>query len=100
MTADETCAFPFPLADGIHHAVVSDWEKIQTPDAGQIISCDQLPKTADPRALSKLAVLKFNGGLGTSMGAYIVTPYCMEANNQKCEQACPARRVPSKSRTE
>ncbi|KAG6378242.1 UTP--glucose-1-phosphate uridylyltransferase-domain-containing protein [Boletus reticuloceps] len=31
-------------------------------------SYDQLPKTADPGALSKLAILKFNGGLGTSIG--------------------------------
>lgn len=53
-------------------SVVSNWEKVQTPDADQIVSYDQLPNTADPRALSKLAILKFNGGLGTSMGTYIV----------------------------
>ncbi|KAH0827462.1 UTP-glucose-1-phosphate uridylyltransferase [Lanmaoa asiatica] len=52
-----------------------DWEKIQTPDADHIISYNQLPKTADSTALSKLAILKFNGGLGTSMGTYIVSPY-------------------------
>lgn len=56
-------------------SVTSDWEKIQTPDADQIISYDQLPKTTDPGALSKLAILKFNGGLGTSMGTYIISPY-------------------------
>ncbi|KAN0090840.1 UTP--glucose-1-phosphate uridylyltransferase family [Tylopilus felleus] len=45
-----------------------DWEKIQTPDADRIVSYDQLPNTNDPRVLSKLAILKLNGGLGTSMG--------------------------------
>ena len=94
-TADDTCACPLlSLPDGIHHAVVSDWEKIQTPDADQIISYDQLPKTVDPSALTKLAILKFNGGLGTSMGMYIITPYARVVNNQngnrhvRCEE-CP-----------
>jgi len=45
-----------------------DWDKIETPDSDQIIPYDQLPMSADSNALSKLAVLKFNGGLGTSMG--------------------------------
>ncbi|KAH7888416.1 UTP-glucose-1-phosphate uridylyltransferase [Phlebopus sp. FC_14] len=45
-----------------------EWDQIQTPSEDQIIPYDQLPKASDPRALSKLAVLKANGGLGTSMG--------------------------------
>lgn len=47
-----------------------DWEKIETPESDQIIPYEQLPMSADPNTLSKLAVLKFNGGLGTSMGTY------------------------------
>jgi len=45
-----------------------DWEKIKSPAADQIVPYDQLPTSADPQSLSKLAVLKVNGGLGTSMG--------------------------------
>lgn len=78
-TADETCTRPLlSLVDSILHVVVSDWKKIQTPDADRIISFDQLPRTADPRALSKLAILKLDGGPGTSVGTYFVSPYpCM-----------------------
>ncbi|KAI0032462.1 UTP--glucose-1-phosphate uridylyltransferase family [Vararia minispora EC-137] len=45
-----------------------DWDRVKSPAADQIVPYDQLiaPKTKD--ALSKLAVLKVNGGLGTSMG--------------------------------
>ncbi|KAF9222692.1 UTP-glucose-1-phosphate uridylyltransferase [Gyrodon lividus] len=45
-----------------------DWDRIQTPGEDRIIPYDQLPKISDPNALSKLAILKVNGGLGTSMG--------------------------------
>lgn len=101
-TAAETCTYPLlSLVDAGIHTITSDWEKILTPDADQIVSYDQLPKTADPGPLSKLAILKFNGGLGTSMGTYnIVSPILAEANNPKWQQACVVRRVPSRSRTE
>lgn len=73
---------PYFRLSTVFMSVSSDWEKIQTPDADQIISYDQLPKIADPGVLSKLAILKFNGGLGTSMGTYIVPSYsCMHSPN-------------------
>ena len=46
----------------------SDWDRIKSPAADQIVSYDKLPKVTQPNALNKLAVLKVNGGLGTSMG--------------------------------
>jgi UDP-N-acetylglucosamine pyrophosphorylase len=46
----------------------SDWDRIKSPAADQIIPYDSLPKPADHKNLGKLAVLKVNGGLGTSMG--------------------------------
>jgi UTP--glucose-1-phosphate uridylyltransferase len=45
-----------------------DWERIKSPAADQIVPYDQLPKTVNPQNLERLAVLKVNGGLGTSMG--------------------------------
>ncbi|KIJ19038.1 UTP---glucose-1-phosphate uridylyltransferase [Paxillus involutus ATCC 200175] len=44
------------------------WDRIHTPGEDQIIPYSQLPEMTDPTALSKLAILKVNGGLGTSMG--------------------------------
>lgn len=82
-TTEKICACPlFSLVDTSIHAVASDWDKIQTPNTDQIISYDQLPKAADPRALSKLAILKFNGGLGTSMGTYYHLPYLFSVVTQ------------------
>jgi UDP-N-acetylglucosamine pyrophosphorylase len=46
----------------------SDWEKIQPPSTEQIVPLDQLTDPIIPASLNKLAVLKVNGGLGTSMG--------------------------------
>ncbi|KIJ40970.1 hypothetical protein M422DRAFT_209696 [Sphaerobolus stellatus SS14] len=45
-----------------------DWERIKAPAADQIVPYDALPEPADKSILTKLAVLKVNGGLGTSMG--------------------------------
>jgi UTP--glucose-1-phosphate uridylyltransferase len=45
-----------------------DWDRIKSPAADQIVPYDKLPSVASPDALNKLAVLKVNGGLGTSMG--------------------------------
>ncbi|KAF5380542.1 hypothetical protein D9615_004532 [Tricholomella constricta] len=46
-----------------------DWEKVKSPATDQIQSYDQLPQPKDEIILLKhLAVLKVNGGLGTSMG--------------------------------
>ncbi|KAG6918555.1 hypothetical protein DXG01_013645 [Tephrocybe rancida] len=46
-----------------------DWEKVNTPATDQIIPYDQLtPPTDEVTLLKQLAVLKVNGGLGTSMG--------------------------------
>jgi UTP--glucose-1-phosphate uridylyltransferase len=46
----------------------SEWDRIKSPAAEQIVPYDKLPKATSPDALNKLAVLKVNGGLGTSMG--------------------------------
>lgn len=45
-----------------------EWDRIQPPQPSQVISYDTLPRRENPELLSKLAVLKLNGGLGTSMG--------------------------------
>lgn len=46
-----------------------DWSKVEPPEEHQIIAYERLPD-AGTAALNKLAVLKVNGGLGTSMGEY------------------------------
>ncbi|KAJ3367032.1 UTP-glucose-1-phosphate uridylyltransferase [Allomyces javanicus] len=48
-----------------------DWNKIKSPNPEQIVPYAKLPScpsTDEARLLSKLAVLKLNGGLGTTMG--------------------------------
>ncbi len=45
----------------------SDWEKINPPKPEQVRPYKVLDKV-DPSILNKLAVLKLNGGLGTTMG--------------------------------
>ena len=48
----------------------SDWDKIRSPAPEQVVSYSSIastPKVA-PELLNKLAVLKLNGGLGTTMG--------------------------------
>ena len=45
-----------------------DWKKVKSPAENQIVNYDQLPASISRPALSKLAVLKVNGGLGTTMG--------------------------------
>jgi UDP-N-acetylglucosamine pyrophosphorylase len=45
----------------------SEWERISPPKAEQVHSYKVLPDV-DPSILGKLAVLKLNGGLGTTMG--------------------------------
>lgn len=46
---------------------LSGWDRIKSPGEDQIIPYANLHE-GDPTALQKLAVLKVNGGLGTSMG--------------------------------
>jgi UTP--glucose-1-phosphate uridylyltransferase len=46
-----------------------DWDRIKSPADDQIVPYANLPKPSDVKNLNKLAVLKVNGGLGTSMGA-------------------------------
>jgi UTP--glucose-1-phosphate uridylyltransferase len=48
-----------------------DWERIKSPGDDQIVPYSSLTKPKDSSALSKLAVLKVNGGLGTSMGMHL-----------------------------
>lgn len=45
-----------------------DWEKIQTPSSEQIVPYASMPEVTATADLEKLAVLKLNGGLGTTMG--------------------------------
>jgi UTP--glucose-1-phosphate uridylyltransferase len=45
-----------------------DWDKIQTPSSEQIVPYSTIPEINDTSDLQKLAVLKLNGGLGTTMG--------------------------------
>ena len=48
-----------------------DWEKVNLPDPSQIIPYASLVKAdvqSEMNYLDKLAVLKLNGGLGTTMG--------------------------------
>lgn len=55
-----------------------DWDRIKSPAEDKIVPYDRLPSSIDPKSLNKLAVLKVNGGLGTSMGdSPFVTVYTM-----------------------
>ncbi|CAG8676724.1 15636_t:CDS:2, partial [Cetraspora pellucida] len=45
-----------------------DWDKVKEPSPEQIIPYKDLPVCENPELLNKLAVLKLNGGLGTTMG--------------------------------
>ena len=45
----------------------SEWDKIAAPKPEQVRPYKTLPNL-DPSILNKLAVLKLNGGLGTTMG--------------------------------
>jgi UTP--glucose-1-phosphate uridylyltransferase len=45
-----------------------EWDRIKSPAADQIVPYDKLPLETKKENLNKLAVLKVNGGLGTSMG--------------------------------
>jgi UTP--glucose-1-phosphate uridylyltransferase len=48
----------------------SDWQKVFAPTEKQIVEYAQLPHNGDASSLKKLAVLKVNGGLGTTMGEH------------------------------
>ena len=50
------------------HNRCSDWDRIHSPGKDQIVPYASLIKPKDSSNLNKLAVLKVNGGLGTSMG--------------------------------
>lgn len=45
-----------------------DWESVKSPSGDTVLSYSSLPQNFDHGYLKKLAVLKVNGGLGTSMG--------------------------------
>jgi UDP-N-acetylglucosamine pyrophosphorylase len=48
--------------------VYREWEKIQTPSSEQIVPYASMAEVNSTADLEKLAVLKLNGGLGTTMG--------------------------------
>ncbi|KAI4528505.1 UTP--glucose-1-phosphate uridylyltransferase family [Schizophyllum commune] len=45
-----------------------DWDRIKSPSDDKVVPYAQLSEPSDKSVLNKLAVLKVNGGLGTSMG--------------------------------
>lgn len=45
-----------------------DWDRIKSPGGDQIVPYDSLSQPRNDGSFNKLAVLKVNGGLGTSMG--------------------------------
>ncbi|ODQ65981.1 UTP--glucose-1-phosphate uridylyltransferase [Nadsonia fulvescens var. elongata DSM 6958] len=45
-----------------------DWDRIQPPKPEQVVHYDDIAQDVGSEFLSKLAVMKLNGGLGTSMG--------------------------------
>ena len=45
-----------------------DWKKIAPPKPEQVVEYSDLPNSSAVEFLNKLAVVKLNGGLGTSMG--------------------------------
>jgi UTP--glucose-1-phosphate uridylyltransferase len=47
---------------------VVDWDRIAPPAQNQVVDYEDLPNSESVGFLDKLAVLKLNGGLGTSMG--------------------------------
>ena len=49
------------------HSSCSDWDRIKSPTEDKIVPYGKL-SSGEIRNLNKLAVLKVNGGLGTSMG--------------------------------
>lgn len=54
------------LADKVSETSL-DWDKIKSPSNEEVVNYNSLTNE-NPENLSKLAVLKLNGGLGTSMG--------------------------------
>ncbi|PQE19901.1 UTP-glucose-1-phosphate uridylyltransferase protein [Rutstroemia sp. NJR-2017a BVV2] len=46
----------------------SDWDRIAPPAQNQVVDYNELANSESVSFLNKLAVLKLNGGLGTSMG--------------------------------
>ncbi|KAF8322293.1 UTP--glucose-1-phosphate uridylyltransferase [Clavulina sp. PMI_390] len=45
-----------------------EWEKVKSPSPEEVVDYKSLPEPKDASILEKVAVLKLNGGLGTSMG--------------------------------
>jgi UTP--glucose-1-phosphate uridylyltransferase len=45
-----------------------EWDRIKPPAPEQVVPYSSLPPATDSSILDKLAVLKLNGGLGTTMG--------------------------------
>ena len=57
-----------PSSSFLHRSV---WDRINSPSEDKIVPYDKL-SAGSPSNLNKLAVLKVNGGLGTSMGAFAI----------------------------
>merc|ERR1711939_1173335 len=55
------------LAERVKNTKI-EWDKIKPPAPEQVVAYSTLKDSQDPSILDKLAVLKLNGGLGTTMG--------------------------------
>lgn len=66
-----TCRKSHPVRNCTLALTHRDWSAVKSPSAESLIPFDKLTEPVLPTAaqqLSKLAVLKLNGGLGTTMG--------------------------------
>lgn len=52
-----------------------DWDLVAPPPTSFVTPYDRLPEMVDNKVLDKLAVLKFCGGLGSSMGRLFIVRY-------------------------
>ena len=68
--AIKSCASRFLICARLRTQIkaFSDWDRIKSPSEDKIVPYAKL-RSGSPQNLNKLAVLKVNGGLGTSMGA-------------------------------
>lgn len=48
--------------------MLSAWDHVKSPTSDMVVNYTELPEGVDPSILNKIAVLKLNGGLGTTMG--------------------------------
>jgi UTP--glucose-1-phosphate uridylyltransferase len=52
----------------LHSPISSRWDHVHSPTEEMVVPYDTLDENVNPAILDKIAVLKLNGGLGTTMG--------------------------------